>query len=452
VLWPDRFAMPQTLNYLWPRSSAEEKRLYVNQTVLFMALMGLAAGVAIWIGDRLLPGVLGGLREHGLVVPAFITLWVAATLLDTLPTVDENVAWQAKCEITLSLLRAGALSLSAILTRELAALMLVLLAFSAFKVVLLAHYVAQHHGFGGPLVRRESLWKQLRHAAPFAVSGMLYGLRQRTDQWVVAALFPAAQLAAFSIGLVLSPVVVVLRQSVNHVFLPSMSRLHAGRDIAGMVALNGRANIMVAIIAYPMLAFCFAFAEPLIALVYTPAYLDAVPVMRVYFAALVAFVVELQSVMLLLREGAFQVRMNVFNLCLSAVLSLSAALAWGLPGAALGSVTAIYVDRVAVVLRISRITGVGVRHLQDWGSLASVLAAAAGAALLAHELAMRTLPHSPLAVLPAAAALVVVVYPAALCLAGQKRLIAELLRALGPGRGHATAKSTGNISSSRCGG
>ncbi|OGA33273.1 MAG: hypothetical protein A3G80_07465 [Betaproteobacteria bacterium RIFCSPLOWO2_12_FULL_62_13b] len=448
VLMLASFAMPQSLNYFLPRSNANERRLYVNQTILFMAFMGLAAGIVIWIIDRLLPQGLGGLGAQGLVVPAFIALWVAATLLDTLPTVDENVAWQTKSTIGLSVLRAVVLSISAILTGELGDLLFVLLAFSCFKLMLLVHYVARQHGLGRPFLARESLWNQFRHAAPFAISGVLFGLRQRADQWVVATLFSAAELASFSIGIVLTPMVVVFRQSVNHVFLPSMSRLHAEHSTREMLALNSRANIMVASPTYPLLAFCFVFAEPLIAVVYTPAYLDAVPVMRTYIVALLVFVVELQSVMLLLREGAFQARLNVLNLCVSVALSLSGALAWGLPGAALGSVAASYVDRIAVLVRISRITGVPVGRLQDWGQLAGVLAAAFCSTLIAHEVIVRAmLLRHPLAVLCAAAALIVMIYPVALVLAGQKRLLAGAMQVFGLRRAAALliARRTGEV-------
>ena len=40
-----------------------------------------------------------------------------------------------------------------------------------------------------------------------------------------------------------------------------------------MLDLNSRANIMVATIVYPLLAFAFAFAEDLVTLVYTATYL-----------------------------------------------------------------------------------------------------------------------------------------------------------------------------------
>ena len=93
-----------------------------------------------------------------------------------------------------------------------------------------------------------------------ALSGALHGIRVQGDQWIAAAVFTVTQFASFSVATVLAPLVQIFRQSVNNVFLPSMSRLQSEGDHAGMLALNSRANCMVALLVYPMLAFAFVFA------------------------------------------------------------------------------------------------------------------------------------------------------------------------------------------------
>jgi len=51
------------------------------------------------------------------------------------------------------------------LTRELGPVLLVLLAFVAFKVAFAVGYVAQYHGLRGPLLRWRAFSDQLRYAA-----------------------------------------------------------------------------------------------------------------------------------------------------------------------------------------------------------------------------------------------------------------------------------------------
>jgi len=235
--------------------------------------------------------------------------------------------------------------------------------------------------------------------------------------------------ASFSIATVLGPLVQIFRVSVNHVFLPSMSRLQSAGDFAGMLELNNRANAMVAILAYPLLCFAFVFADPLITLVYTPAYLDAVPVLRLYVVALVAFVVELTSVLFVLGQGAFAARVNGIVLLVSLPLSYYGALHWGLKGAALGSVVAIYGERLLSLSRIAILTGTPVARLQNWTTLLGILVAAAVSALAAG-LALHGFDLRPLARLAAGAALFALVYPAALFLTGQGAELTGFLTAL----------------------
>src|SRR5262245_57849683 len=113
-------AMPSSLYYFLPRSDAATKRLYINQTLLYLAGVGLIAAWAVSSWNPWLPGKMTDLARHGAIVPAFIVLWVVASLLDLLPTVEERVAWQAKATVSLAALRVVALSLTAFLTRELA--------------------------------------------------------------------------------------------------------------------------------------------------------------------------------------------------------------------------------------------------------------------------------------------------------------------------------------------
>jgi O-antigen/teichoic acid export membrane protein len=269
----------------------------------------------------------------------------------------------------------------------------------------------------------------MKQAAPFAVSGGLTGFRNQGDQWIAAWLFTVTQFASFSVATVIAPIVQMFRQSVNHVFLPSMSRLHSTGDFAAMLALNSRANAMVALLVYPLLAFAFVFAEPLISLIYTPTYVGAAPVMRLYIVGLLALVVELTSILFLLKQGGFSTRVNALVLALALPLSYFGAVTWGMVGAALGSVVALYSERVLSLARISALTSTPVAKLQDWTTLAGILAAAGLAALSAAAVLRFTHLHDFL-LLASGGAILAVVYPLALFLTGQRRCIASFIASL----------------------
>ncbi|MBI3043012.1 MAG: lipopolysaccharide biosynthesis protein [Betaproteobacteria bacterium] len=387
-------AMPGSLYYFLPRAQGGEKRLYINQALLFLLLAGLVAAWAVSRWNPWLPAQLDELARHEFIVPAFVLLWVVASLLDLLPTVEERVAWQARATLGLAALRAAALSLAAALTGELAPVLAVLLAFVAFKVAVLLYYIARFHGLRGPYLRRGAFAHQVRYVAPFGAASALYCLRLQADQWVAAALFSVASFAAFSIGALLGPLLTVLRKSVSHVFLPSMSRLQAAGDLHSMLALNSRANVIVGALAFPLLACAFVFAEEIVTLVFTTAYVEAAPVMRVYIAGLAALVIELASLTFLLQQGAFVLRLGLVALAVSVALSASLAQAFGLAGAAVGSTAVVYLDLCVTLRCIARRTGTPVRDLQDWRSLGRLLAFSALAAAFAWILVEHLLAGS----------------------------------------------------------
>ncbi|HSJ96415.1 MAG TPA: hypothetical protein VLC53_05055, partial [Myxococcota bacterium] len=167
--------MAPSLYYFLPRSDRPTRRLYVNQTMVFLVGAGLVSAWALSMGNPLLPGKLAGITAaQGAAVPAFVLLWVFASLLDVLPTAEERVSWQAKAVVSLSAVRAVALSTAAILTGELGPVVWTLAAFAGLKVAILVYYVSTHHGLGVPLARRDTFAAQVRQAAPFALSGTLH--------------------------------------------------------------------------------------------------------------------------------------------------------------------------------------------------------------------------------------------------------------------------------------
>jgi O-antigen/teichoic acid export membrane protein len=373
LMYVATFNMPQSLYFFLPRSDARLKRLYINQTLIFMAASGLACAWLVSPWNPWIPSVLVPLQAYGALVPSFIALWLVTYVLDFLPTVDERIAWQSAVSIGLAALRVLIVGVGAFFTGSMEALLLLLFAFVGIRLLVLIAYIRKFHGLHRPVFDAPLFRGQVKLAAPIGMSNALYGMRWQTDQWIAAHLFTLTQFAAFSISGIFGAAVNVFRSSVNEAFLPSMSRMQAAGDVRGMLELNGRANVMVGTLLFPLLACGFVFADEIVAVVYTTAYMEAVPVMRLYTAAFCVMVVEMGSIVLLLHEGRYALRVNLLALAFSAAVSLCAALYFGLWGAALGGVLAIYLDRALMLRRVSVRTGIPLHRLQDWGGLALAL-------------------------------------------------------------------------------
>src|SRR5882672_4762294 len=79
VLAVATLAMPASLYYFLPRSDDATKRLYINQTLVFLVFAGLVSGWAVSSWNPWLPEKLRGLAEHEAIVPVFVLLCVVAS-------------------------------------------------------------------------------------------------------------------------------------------------------------------------------------------------------------------------------------------------------------------------------------------------------------------------------------------------------------------------------------
>jgi O-antigen/teichoic acid export membrane protein len=375
-----------TLYYFIPRSDPRRKRLFAYQTLIFLVASGLVCAFLVSPANPALPAAMGPLHPYGWLPPTLVALWVVGILLDRLPTVDERIVWQSCATVSVTALRALLTVLAAWLTGDMQVILWMLLAVALVKVAALLYYIGRRHGFGPPWFQWAAFSEQFRHSAPLGLNSAFHGLRGQADQWVAASLFALSSFAAFSIAALVGQLTHLLRHSVMEAFLPSMSRLQAAGEVRRMLEMNSRGNVMVGRLLYPLLALSFAFAPELVTLVYTATYVEAVPVMRVYLVGMAASVIEIGSLVMLLRQGNYALRVTATTLVIAVAVSWTAAQHIGLAGAAIGSVLAIYIDRALVLRRVSRHTGVALRHLQDWSTLAMTLAIAAAAGLLAWVL------------------------------------------------------------------
>ena len=293
--------------------------------MLFLAASGLLFAALTGPWNPFLPQAVAPLAQYGALVPAFVGLWIASALLDYLPTIDERVRWQAYASIGTSLLRVVLVVAAAWASGSLGVIVALLIVVVVVKFALLLAYVRRYHGLGRPWFDRRVFADQFRHTAPFGVAGGLCAMRAQADQWVAAAMFSLQSFAAFSVAAVLNSIIVVFRRSVVDAFLPNMSRREASGDVAGMMRLNSRGNVLVGTLLYPALAFVFAFADEIVTVIFTTAYAEAAPVMRVYAVGMAVLVLEHASVLLLLRQGTVALGVNAAALAVSVAVSWTAA-------------------------------------------------------------------------------------------------------------------------------
>jgi O-antigen/teichoic acid export membrane protein len=355
---------------------------------------------------------------------------VIASALDILPNAEGRVGLQAALIIGMAVPRVGAVIAGAALG-GIDGVIWALTFVAATKVLLLLGISTLRYGRRLWFGRSHRVGEHAKYALPVGLNAAVYLFRLQADQWLVVVLFGATQYGVYSLGALALALGTIVRVTVTNVIFPEMSKVQAEGDVAGFLKLNARGNVMVALFVFPLLAYLFVAASPFIRLIYTDAYAHAIPVMRLNIIAFLVQVVEMSTVMLVLRQGPFLLGASIFALGAGLSASYVGSRLWGLPGAVSGAIVGNFLSVSAVYLRATRLLDVPIRSLQDWRTIVRI----GGAALVASSAAYVSLRAAPpdlgnILEILLSGAVFICAYPLALIGFGQRTLVAEMLASL----------------------
>ena len=416
-----------SLSYFLPRHDPGDQAVFVRQTLFYMFVAGLLSSLVLSPLNPLLPGSLATLAQAHFAAPLFWALWIFGSTLDILPNAERRIELQAGLIFGLALLRGGAVIAAATLG-GINAVIGILALVAATKAFLLLAIPTARYGWQIWFGRMSRWLEQARYAVPIGVNNAVYLLRLQADQWLVVFLFGSAQYGVYSIGAVALALGVIIRTTVSNVVFPEMSKAQAEGDLAKVLNLNNRCNVGVALFVFPVLAYLFAAASPIVRLIYTDAYAGAIPVLRLNAVAFLIAVVEMTTVMLTLRQGPFLLRSSMISLPIGVLAGYAGSHAWGMPGAMAGAVVGNFVAISIVFAGASRLLVLPIRALQDWRTIVRI----GGAAVIAGAVAYATLLLFPptlghvLAILFSGAAFCCAYLPSLVGL-GQWGLVADAL-------------------------
>jgi len=436
--------MPSSLLYFLPRHDLRGQAVFVRQTLFYMAAAAALSALALSPWNPLLPDSLRTMAGADFAAPLFCALWAFSSVLDVLPNAERRIEFQAGLIFGLALLRAVAVIAAALLGGINAVIGILALVAATKALLLLAIPTARYgwHLWVGGISR----WReQAKYAFPLGVNSAVNLLGQRADHWLVVALFGSVPYGVYSIGAAALEVGAVMRAAVSSVIFPEMSRAEAEGDLAKVLRLNNRSNVACALFVVPVLVFLFAAASPLVRLIYTDVYAGAIPVVRLNVVAFLIPIVEMSTVMLVLRQGPFFLRLNTVALIVGLLTSYAGSQVWGMPGAAVGVIAGNLLGTCVSYARAARLLALPVSALQEWRTIARIGAAAmiAGAAAsIALLLLPPTLGHV-LAIM-ISAAVFCCAYLLSLVRLGQWGLVARVL-ALPPDFPHQLRKRLGKI-------
>ena len=377
--------MPRSLQYFLPRNNEEDRRVFIDQTLIFLLITAAIAALFFLPSSPLLPSTMKGLVESSsYLVSLFVFFWVIASLIDVLPSALEKYRHQVLFIIIFSLVRTTGVLLAAWYYHDAVPVITFLATFAMLKcIVLLVFRYSQTR----TLLLRASrgLWsQQLRHALPLGINGMLNKGRMVAEQWIVAIMFTAGQFAVFSVAASIYPMMNVIKTSVNFVTVPRMSRLQSQGKTKKLIELNNKGNIAVSFLLYPALAFILINAEPVVTLLYTGNYSDAANIMRLYACAMFIMAIEISSILIVYQQGPYMMRTGMLVIAIMICVAVLGATFIGLVGVAFGGVVAVLVGAIRNYIRVIHITGTPLRKIQQWNTIGMIVIAAGGAGMVAR--------------------------------------------------------------------
>jgi O-antigen/teichoic acid export membrane protein len=354
--------LTQSLYYFVPREPAERHR-FVSQTLLAHLLLGALASALLLGAAPLLAAHFGNpeLLDHAGWIAAFTGLTIAGAPLD--------VAWNAEGRIGASALarlateggRSAALVAGALLTGTVeGALAGMAFAAGARALVALAA-LARAHGLS---VHPATLRRQIAYALPFGLAFVLIVPQQQFHQYAVGAAVSVAAFAVYSVGTFQLPIVDVLYTPVSELLQIGLAESDgAGRPARGGLALFHEAVLQLSFAFLPVAGLLLVVAPALIELLFSPVYLEAVPIFRVTALSVVLASLPLDGVMRARAQNRFMLALSGAKLLLTVPLVLAGLAALGPMGALVGWIAAETLARAVMLRRAATLFDVPLRRV-----------------------------------------------------------------------------------------
>jgi len=240
------------------------------------------------------------------------------------------------------------------------------------------------------------LREQLRLVAPLGLGSMLNKANE-FGRVVVGSVMGPVPLAIYSTAAYQVPLVNIVQTSLSDVIFPDLVK-RAQRDPSEGLRLWKRAQMMVAAVILPCWLLLSYFAEPLIRLAFTDAYVSATPYFLVFLLLMVRQCFQFSTLLRSVEDNASFATANGVALLLNIVLLAALMPRFGLWGPTLGLVVGQMWSGYYLGRRVMQRYRVPVAEIFQWRKFGLALLAAALALGLMHA-TLEWLPGGPSSVL-----------------------------------------------------
>ncbi|WP_242396316.1 lipopolysaccharide biosynthesis protein [Anaeromyxobacter oryzisoli] len=361
--------LTQSLYYFVPRDRTGRDR-YVAQTLWITLALGALAAALLLLARPLVQRGFGNpeLTRNLPWVAAFTGFQLAGAALDVAWNAQARIVAAALARVATEAVRGLAMIAGARLTGTVEGVFAGIAAATALRAAVTVIALGRAHGFA---TDRAALRRQFAYALPFGAAFLLIVPQQQYHQYAVAAAVSAAAFAVYSVGTFQLPVVDVLYTPVSELLQIGLAEQEgAGRPPRAGLALFHEAVLQLSFAFVPLVGLLSVAAPALIAFLFSPRYVGAVPIFRLAVFQVALAALPLDGVMRARAQNRFMLVLSACKLAGTAAL-VTAGLALGGPAGALaGWIVAEAIARGAMLVRAARLFEASLRTILPLRALA----------------------------------------------------------------------------------
>ncbi|MEM6296673.1 MAG: oligosaccharide flippase family protein [Myxococcota bacterium] len=382
----------QSITYFLPGRSLAERAAVARKVVRLLMVLGAVCGGLLFVVGKFGTSVIEAVGTFegdatDLSPLMFLVLFpvgdLPARILPNLAVVEGRPKVAAGYGVFRSLCISVATVLPLALGFEPSAVAMCLsvVAFAqlGFVNVVLGRCYAAAERIASPVSTKE----MVKFGVPLGATDMVASLNNRFDQLLILTNFPDAIFAAYRAGSYQIPVITRVPYLVTTALAPSM--VEAFREGRARDALNDWRHAIgkVSLIVVPSTLVFFVGAEPMVRIVATDAYLEAVPVFRWYTLLSMMRVAAFGTVIVAAGHPKYVLHAAVVSFGFNVLLSVPLMLGLGFIGPAMGTTLAFIPIVAFYISKIAKATGIPYRDIFPLGRYLRVVAVASVGAAIA---------------------------------------------------------------------
>ncbi|NMD01218.1 MAG: oligosaccharide flippase family protein, partial [Bacteroidales bacterium] len=189
----------------------------------------------------------------------------------------------------------------------------------------------------------KSMIEILKYSVPLGVASMIGTIMLQWDKIIVSAMCTPEEFANYVNGAMEIPLIGIITGSISTIILADMSKLCHNGNKDEALRLFKTASIRSSAVLFPVMIFLLITAKPFIIILYSSKYIESIIPFTIFLLILPVRTVMYGSALMALGKTNIILYRSLFDLIVNAALSILFVHFWGYLGAAIATVTTLYI-------------------------------------------------------------------------------------------------------------